>query len=660
MNKPPDKYKCIKKQLKDIITNKDDRDKINELVSRSNQINIKTYMLLKLYILNEYENLVHENDELTSLPDINNETIEMIRQSFITKSRGRTVVEQTKISFIEKIKVLKNTIDNFSNVKGLHLSGVLGHQTTEILTAVENNIKEHFLFEYINRFVNVIFNIKGSLNPDIRKELLLVKNDLRNNTMTCDFKYHNWLKKYRFMVVPKHIEKSYHYDVKIHPQKYLVHMIWINKMLDVYGSKKYNFLPQRTDIITKYSHLDTKTMIELFMDNKTHYLSNLSIEQDNIWNTVSSIKRKYNKDYSFDYCIITDGHACSIRYVEKSQLEKNSISKEIKRKGRQNRKNMTDEEKQNKDKMKKEKKENDEKRIKEIRKEVTIKVKKERKTKEDKEKEEKEKYIEFPYIEEIDSDILLSIKNPIFIDPGKCNFITSLKTDDTVYKYTKKKHIRYTKRKKHQRKLEKLKETLNIIKVESELSDYNSKSISISDYTMYCSKKLEINERLQELYSDKKFRQYKFYNYICRERRYSKLLDELEKEYGSDAVLIYGDASVGVSMRNYISTPNITIKRKLKQRFKVLSIDEFRTSCINCHTHEKQRGPYKYKDKTNKTRSLHSVLTYKMENNRLGCINRDLNAVRNIRYIYNYYLDYLRGINTDKRPLLFSRVNKNL
>ena len=590
----------------------------------------------------------------------------MIRQSFLTKSAGKQVVDQKKISFIEKIKVLKNTIDNFSNVKGLHLSSVLSYQTTEIITAVENNIREHFLSEYINRFVNVIFNKKSSLNPDIRKELMVVKNDLRNGTLSCDFKYHRWLKKYRFMVVPKCIEKSYHYDVKTYPQKYLVHMIWINKMLDAYGSKKYNFLPQRTDIITKYSQLDTKTMIELFIPEKKYFLDNLSFEQDEIWNTVSSIKRKYNKDYSFDYCIITDGHACSIRYVEKSQLEKNLISNEHKRKGRQNRKNMTDEEKQNKDKNKENENENEnekekeriKERIKEVRTQVTIKVKQERKTKE--KGETKKKYIEFPYIEETDSNILLSIKNPIFIDPGKGNFITALKTDDTVYKYTNKKHIRYTKRKTHQRKLEKLKETLNIIKVETELSDYNSKSTSISDYTSYCSKKLEINERLEYLYSNKKFRQYKFYNYICRERRYSKLLDELEKVYGSDAVLIYGDASVGVSMRNYISTPNITIKRKLKQRFKVLSIDEFRTSCINCHTHERQRDHFKYKDTTNKTRSLHSVLTYKMENNRLGCINRDLNAVRNIRYIYNYYLDYLRGINIDKRPFIFSRENKNL
>ena len=663
MNKPPDKYKCVKKQLKDVFKNQDDVEKINELVKRSNQINIKTYMLLKLYILNEYENLVHVNNELTLLPDITVETIEMIRQSFITKTSGRKTVDPEKISFIDKIKGIKDTIDNFSNVKGLHLSGVLDYQTTEIKTAIENNIREHFLFEYINRFVNVVFKLKNSMNPDIRKELMLVKNDLRNGTLTCNFKYHSWLKKYRFFVVPRKIEKSYHYDVKTYPQKYLVHMIWINKMLDAYGSKKYNFLPQRTDIITKYSQLDTKTIIELFLPDKLYYLKNLSNEQDNIWNTVSSIKRKYNKDYSFDFCILTDGHACSIRYVEKTQQEKNSISKEYKRKGRENRKNMTAEEKENKDRCKEEKKENEKQRIIEVRKEVIITEKNERKKRESsdgKKEEKKDKYIEFPYIEETDSNFLLSIKNPVFIDPGKGNFITSLKSDDTVYKYTNKKHIRYTKRKTHQKKLERLKETLGIIKVETELSDYNSKSVSISDYTSYCVKKLEINERLENLYSNKKFRQYKFYNYICRERRYSKMLDELEKEFGSDAVLIYGDASIGVSMRNFISTPNITIKRKLQQRFKVLSIDEFRTSCINCHTLERQREHFKYKDAVNKTRSLHSVLTYKMENNRLGCINRDLNAVRNIKYIYNYYLDYLRGINTDKRPFIFSRENKNL
>ena len=46
---------------------------------------------------------------------------------------------------------------------------------------------------------------------------------------------------------------------------------------------------------------------------------------------------------------------------------------------------------------------------------------------------------------------------------------------------------------------------------------------------------------------------------------------------------------------------------------------------------------------------LHSVLTYKMENNRLGCINRDRNAVLNMKKIVKSWL-------TDKtRPEKFRR-----
>jgi hypothetical protein len=42
---------------------------------------------------------------------------------------------------------------------------------------------------------------------------------------------------------------------------------------------------------------------------------------------------------------------------------------------------------------------------------------------------------------------------------------------------------------------------------------------------------------------------------------------------------------------------------------------------------------------------LHSVLTYKIKNGQIGCINRDENAVNNIIKIVNYYL------NKKERPL---------
>ena len=340
---------------------------------------------------------------------------------------------------------IQKSINNFSRVDGLHLSSILKYQETEIITVVENNIKQHYMFEYINRFVNVVFNAKGSLNPDIKKELHKVKNDLRTGTLTCNMKYHKWLNKYRYMIVPREYEESYYYDIKKYPQKYLVNMLWVNKMLDVYGAKKYNFLPQRTDIIIKYSQIDTKAIIEILDKcNKTVCLSDLTNNQNDIWNTYSSIKRKYSKDYMFDYCIITDGYACSIRYVEKTQYENQLQKKEKMRKGRLEIKGKSEEEKKTiRDIKAEERKEKEQEKItnkEKIKSKKTVlpddEKDKAKKIKPKKTKEEK--YIEFPYIDEIDSMDLLTIKNPCQCEPGLTNPMTITKPNGDVYKYTKK------------------------------------------------------------------------------------------------------------------------------------------------------------------------------------------------------------------------------
>jgi len=90
-------------------------------------------------------------------------------------------------------------------------------------------------------------------------------------------------------------------------------------------------------------------------------------------------------------------------------------------------------------------------------------------------------------------------------------------------------------------------------------------------------------------------------------------------------------------MANFISTPNITLKRKLRERFKVYNIDEFRTSCLNYKTEEKC-GNLWLPGSDNKMYKKHSILTYKMENNRLGCINRDKNGCQNIKKLFNSYM----------------------
>jgi hypothetical protein len=44
-------------------------------------------------------------------------------------------------------------------------------------------------------------------------------------------------------------------------------------------------------------------------------------------------------------------------------------------------------------------------------------------------------------------------------------------------------------------------------------------------------------------------------------------------------------------------------------------------------------------DKKGIVRSIHSILTYQTENNRMGCINRDENATNNMIKLVNYFIE---------------------
>lgn len=94
--------------------------------------------------------------------------------------------------------------------------------------------------------------------------------------------------------------------------------------------------------------------------------------------------------------------------------------------------------------------------------------------------------------------------------------------------------------------------------------------------------KLKVNDAIATLYQDEKFRQYKWYSYINTKRTEDNMLNKIENKYGKDIKIIIGDWSIGKQMRIFISTPNLSIKRKLNTRFEVYNIDEFRTvrKCI--------------------------------------------------------------------------------
>ena len=137
----------------------------------------------------------------------------------------------------------------------------------------------------------------------------------------------------------------------------------------------------------------------------------------------------------------------------------------------------------------------------------------------------------------------------------------------------------------------------------------------------------------------------------------------IKKKFGKNLNIVYGDWGMTKQMRYFISTPNLGVKRKLKEKFNVFNIDEYRTSCLHYKTEEKGNNLY-ITDKINKQRKLHSVLTFQMEttenerNNRIDCINRDYNGCMNIRKIFLFYMKnetrperYCRGFDYQKLPI---------
>ena len=71
------------------------------------------------------------------------------------------------------------------------------------------------------------------------------------------------------------------------------------------------------------------------------------------------------------------------------------------------------------------------------------------------------------------------------------------------------------------------------------------------------------------------------YAFINKKLTEDNLLNKIENTYSKDQIIIMGDWSIGKQMPKFISTPNIRIKRKLNERFKVYSIAKTHNSTKN-------------------------------------------------------------------------------
>ena len=647
MKDPPDKYKTLKCSPDSLLKFNNNSSIIFDAVVRTHKLTIHVYQFIRLWLLQKY----HNNEEL---PILTTKLIKLVYKVLSIESSG----PKSKNSYYNELLEFYDThykqLNRFNKLDASHLSQIIGYSCTDILTNIENNIKLNYI-KYINRFVN------SSFSKDSKKGLYQIKKDIQENTLLSNEKYHNWINLHKFNIIPITINNKYtlQHDLDYNPQFYLSRMIYMCKELENNNTKSFQFFPLRNDIIPKYISIDTKSIIELFItSNLNEYLKNITECKHELWDKYFNLNNKIFRQnhYQFDYRISTDGFSVSIQFINNKYIEQSNKKKEnMKNKRneiRESTKNMTKEQiTKYKDELKEVSKlKNKEYKLKQQTKLKQLKAEFKQLSDQDKRKILKK---DCPYLEDLTKEQIENLKKSKWIccDPGKNTLLYFKSNDGITFRYTNRTHIKRTKRLKYQSLLQNYKNKKDISKIENELSKFNSKSCNIDKFKEFIENKNRINNILFEEYENKIFRQYKWYNYINKQRTEMNLVNDIKKIFGKDIIIIYGDWSKGNEQRGIISTPNKAIKKVLMDNFIVYSIDEFRTSKLNCKTEEETKNIYLSDNKGIK-RKIHSILTFQMENNRLGCINRDNNAVTNMIKIVNHFLE------TGKRPFKFTRECK--
>ncbi len=298
------------------------------------------------------------------------------------------------------------------------------------------------------------------------------------------------------------------------------------------------------------------------------------------------------------------------------------------------------------------------------------------------------------YIESLPKMILDQSKK-VYIDPGNNTllemiddvFETSMnKTDKSKHHYSYKKKYR-----KHECRMDiraitshkRMTTNESLKNYQQQISTTRRKSSCTTTFNEY----LDIYFNLQaDDYLNLWWRYQQLRTYGFTKQHEEQLLNKISSLFGKDAVYIIGDHSVG-SMRGTRSSKGVGLKRLLQTRFPhVYHIDEYNTSKLYWKTHKEGEQWYssearsykspvakkkgrrgrglemkRYKNRqvekeeneaSIKGRSIHALKKFQSLNKLSVCINRDLNATLNMRYITRYMVE-----NNNIRPKEYCRTH---
>ena len=626
---PPDKkeeplneqvYKMIKCPLKAVLKEYDILQPIiNDVVVDINKFVVIGNQFIRLYLLDKFCNkkefpVANKSFILDVLKTIASSDTNKGKSNKDENIKNKSVKDDLKLFHTNTFSKLVNEKLSYTNK-----THILEQTAKEMTTCLETNISTHFI-KHLFRYINCLFKDpkskviklekdkekKKEMYKELNSEIRDLKSDLINNKIVdSKEEYHEWIKENKKFLYPEKITKSVAYDVKMHPQKYLIHSFYINSKIEELERKSFQVIPQRNNIVPKCIVLNTSGIAyyigtkypSLFDYGKSEIVLNCKKYQKHVWSKILKIEKNSifnNKDYVFYNQITTDGFSCSLLFILKKYKDKEYG-----------------------DKIPKDKDDDDDL----IRKLNTLT------------KEECNEYLTDDY-------------KLVSVDPGKIRPLSMIDEDNNFYKYSacRRRVETYTKRSNEIINAEKIKH--KIIEKETELSKLSSKTLNIDDYKKFIIGKNKLNNDVKEFYNNILFRKLNFRRFVRTKQSEENLLNEIENKFlskeeikdGKKILLLFGDYSRTTQMKGCISTPNIGFNRLLLKRFSILEVNEFNTSKLYNKTFKELKNVSVRKGKHYK--HLHEILTPKEETEKCIFVNRDKNACKNILYIGKYYLQH--------------------
>jgi hypothetical protein len=275
-------------------------------------------------------------------------------------------------------------------------------------------------------------------------------------------------------------------------------------------------------------------------------------------------------------------------------------------------------------------------------------IRKDCKGEENKNRQVNSEDFEYISIEELDTQQLENLKprNIVGLDPGKRSLVYMMDGQGNKLQYTAPQRKKESMTKRNQQILQREKYLHKINEYENVLSLQNSKSVNYDNFKSYLVEKDRLNKQTIEFYKKEVWRKMKFRQYSYGNKSIDIFLNNIEKTFGENILICYGNWSRSSQMKHFMPTMNKGLRKLIHKRYDTITINECNTSkkCCDCFQDLKH---YRNKENKEEFRLLVCSNCVSCENKKIVFRTRDANSSINIMKLTSCWID------KQERPLCF-------